>query len=91
MIASAAQSDLSNVRQLTKELNQPQCPVYEGCDQVGTAPRDEAIARTQASNGGKESFTGATSPASRDATWLGLGRAFLAMAPAKAARRVQQR
>ncbi|HEY8080222.1 MAG TPA: DUF2330 domain-containing protein, partial [Labilithrix sp.] len=45
LVASADQSELSNIRQLTKEANQPMCPVYDGCDVVGQAPRDEAAAR----------------------------------------------
>jgi hypothetical protein len=41
--ASADQSVLSNLRQVTKEANEPQCPVYDGqCRQVGTAPRSQA-------------------------------------------------
>ena len=46
MIASKSQDELSNIRQLTREVNQPQCPVWDGCNSVGTAPRDEAIRRS---------------------------------------------
>ncbi len=44
--AARDQSPLANVRQVTKELNEPLCPVYVGCKQTGTAPRSEAIQRS---------------------------------------------
>jgi Uncharacterized protein conserved in bacteria (DUF2330) len=53
--ATADQSELSNTRTVTREANQPSCPVYDGCDQVGNAPRDDARAQTDANNG-NESF-----------------------------------
>jgi hypothetical protein len=37
--ASFDQSVISNVRQVTREANVPQCPVFDGCRQVGLAPR----------------------------------------------------
>jgi hypothetical protein len=46
--ASADQSNVDPARKVTKEKNQPICPIYQGCDQVGTAPRDEAAARSTA-------------------------------------------
>jgi hypothetical protein len=46
MTASADQAEVSNVRQLTKELNEPPCPIWEGCRSVGTAPRSEAARRS---------------------------------------------
>lgn len=54
MIASGDQSVLSNLRQPKLEKGQPTCTVYNGCTAVGTAPRDEAIAR---SNGPTETFS----------------------------------
>ena len=55
--ASADQAVLANLRKVTKEANEPQCPVYDGqCRQVGTAPRSQV---TQAS---KESFACSASP-----------------------------
>lgn len=86
MTASADQAELSNVRQLTKELNEPLCPVYNGCETAGQAPRSEAIARNEA-NGGGESFACSTSSRPSTPTWLGLGGGFLALALVKAARR----
>lgn len=41
--AAKDQALVSNIRQVTKELNEPLCPVYVGCEQTGTAPRSEAI------------------------------------------------
>jgi hypothetical protein len=84
MTASADQKELSSTRQITKELNQPMCPVYQGCEQIGTAPRDEAIAR---SNGGSnESFSCATTNKNTNTTWVALGAGFLALVIAKAIR-----
>lgn len=54
LIASGDQSVLPNVRTPKIEKGQPTCTVYSGCTAIGTAPRDEAIAR--ANNGGGESF-----------------------------------
>jgi hypothetical protein len=85
MTASSDQKELSNTRQLTKELNQPMCPVYQGCEQIGTAPRDEAIARSNGSS--NESFGCATTKKnSTDTTWVALGASFLALVIAKAMR-----
>jgi hypothetical protein len=50
--AAPDQSIASNVRQITKELNQPLCTVYSGCESDGQAPRDEAAARSSGSGGG---------------------------------------
>jgi hypothetical protein len=83
MTASKDQSVLSNIRQLTKELNEPLCPVYLGCEAAGQAPRSEAIARS--SNGSSSSCSTSTRPSSP--AWLGLGGGFLALALVKAARR----
>jgi hypothetical protein len=89
MTASKDQAELSNIRQLTKEVNEPLCPVYNGCETAGQAPRSEAIARADANaNGSGESFACSTS-SSRHASpaWLGLGGGFLALALVQAARR----
>lgn len=56
LIASGDQTQLPQVRRPKGELGQPTCTVYSGCESVGTAPRDEAIARSEANNGGEESF-----------------------------------
>ena len=85
IVAAADQSVLSNIHQLTNELNEPLCPVYNGCSQIGTAPRSEAAART--GNGSGESFSCSTSSRSSSPAWLGLGGAFLALVLVKAARR----
>ncbi|MBS2017568.1 MAG: DUF2330 domain-containing protein [Deltaproteobacteria bacterium] len=59
LIASGDQSPLSNIRQPKLQKGQPTCTVYSGCTAVGTAPRDEAVAR---SGGGTESFSCKTAP-----------------------------
>lgn len=53
--ASADQAPLPTFRQITRELNQPQCPVWSGCSQSGTLPRDQAYA--QSSDGGCRTST----------------------------------
>lgn len=85
MTASQDQSVLSNVRQLTKELNEPLCPVFNGCDSAGQAPRSEAVARNDAS-GSNESFSCSTTSRPSSPAWLGLGGGFLALALVKASR-----
>jgi hypothetical protein len=48
--ASADQSELTNLHYPQQQIGQPECPVYDSsCMQVGTLPRDQAIA---AANGG---------------------------------------
>ena len=57
MTASADQAELSNVRQLTKEIGQPLCPIYsaDGCSQRRhRAPRP---GRGSHRGGGDESFS----------------------------------
>ncbi len=84
MTASAVQTPLERVRQVTKELNQPMCTVYNGCDVVGQAPRDEAIAR---SSGAGESFSCTTGGSGSSPMWLGAGVGFLALSIVRARRR----
>jgi hypothetical protein len=52
--AASDQGIVSNVHSVTKEIGQPQCPIYDGCSGTGrTAPRDQAKAASQpASFGG---------------------------------------
>ena len=71
LVASADQSVLANVRKPSGEKGQPLCAVYSGCNQVGTAPRDEAIARMDSSGGGKESFACATTAKAVSGTSFG--------------------
>jgi hypothetical protein len=60
LVASADQTDLAPARKVTRELNQPTCTVYRGCESVGQAPRDEAIAKSDFSQQ-DESFSCTTS------------------------------
>jgi len=85
MQAAADQAVVPRVRQITKEIGQPQCPVYSGCQQTGTAPRDQV---TSGSAGGS-TFTCSTSPGPH--TWLGVGMGFGALALAQAIRRAKRR
>ncbi len=87
MIAATDQAVLSNIRQLTKELNEPLCPVYNGCESAGTAPRSEAIARAGGSGSGESFACSTSSPRSSAPAWLGLGGGLLALALVKAVRR----
>jgi hypothetical protein len=50
--AAADQTALPSQRQVIKELGEPQCPVYDGCEQKGTAPRSQAIEQTDDNNSG---------------------------------------
>lgn len=84
MTASSDQAILSNVRQVTKEQNQPQCPVWDGCQNVGTAPRDEAFARSTPASGSSSCAT----PASRvNPSWFAIGGGLAAVALVNIARR----
>ena len=85
MRASPDQAVLSNIRQITKEQGQPLCPVFSGCDQTGTAPRDQVGGST-----GGGTFTCATSSRSGNA-WMGIGLGFAAVAAAHAIRRRKAR
>ena len=58
--ASQDQKELSTLRLPTKESGQPQCPIYNGCDMVGTGTRDEANAAAQ--NNAKATGAGAQNP-----------------------------
>lgn len=84
MIASPDQAVLPTLRQVVKELNEPLCPVFNGCNSIGTAPRSEAIARANGEMG--ESFSCTTSTRTSAPTWLGIGAGFLALAIVKASR-----
>ncbi|MBX3185732.1 MAG: DUF2330 domain-containing protein [Labilithrix sp.] len=85
MIASQDQAVVSNIRQLSKEIGEPLCPVWDGCNSIGQAPRSEAQARA---NGGSESFSCTTVKAkSQSPFWLGIGAGFLALALGHAVRR----
>lgn len=77
--APADQSEISNIRQVTKEINEPLCPVYVGCKQTGVAPRSEAIKRST-----DHCSTGGAIPTHGFAA-AGLG--FVGIAIARAARR----
>jgi hypothetical protein len=58
--ASADQTEISNVHQLTQAVNLV-CPVYDGCNIVGNVPADEANARAAANgSSSNESFGCAT-------------------------------
>jgi len=89
MTAAKDQSVLQNVRQLTKEANQPLCPVWNGCSTNGQAPRDEAVARSSASGDGETFACVAAPKTSRPKTWAGVG--FAALGLAEIVRRVRSR
>jgi hypothetical protein len=93
--ASSDQSTLQNVRVPTKEKNEPQCPVYSGCQQVGTAPRSQAEEQSKA-NGSGETFGCDTDGRRHDgsgAAMFGGLAAFLgiALARSRRARKVADR
>jgi hypothetical protein len=86
LTASPDQAELTLTRSLTKELNEPQCPVYQGCQVVGTAPRSEAAAR--AGNGNDSSTSTCAMSPSRSSGWLLAGIGFIAFVFAKIRRRL---
>jgi hypothetical protein len=86
LTASATQAELPTTRQLTREVNQPQCPVWDGCEQVGTAPRDEAIARSTPGPSSTGSSC-AIAPPSTSKTFMAAGLAIAAVAISQALRR----
>jgi hypothetical protein len=90
MTASADQTELSNVRQLTREKNQPQCPVYDGCQYVGTAPRDEAIARSTPGPSSSGSSC-ALPPPGKDTTFMAASLGLAAVAIGQGIRRRRRR
>lgn len=58
VIASTDQSVLENERIPKLEKGQPLCPIYDGCRQVGQAPRDQAVADAASKSGGStETFS----------------------------------
>jgi hypothetical protein len=91
--ASADQHELPTIRQLTKEANEPQCPVYSNCQQVGTAPRSQAAAQTSshpnepaAAAAGEDDGCSATR--SREGTgWIAAMVGFFAFAMSRKLRR----
>ena len=84
LAASADQSVFSNLRAVKKEKNEPLCPVYDGCNVVGNAPRSEAERRMgkSADLGG-----GSCSTSSASATSAGLFAAGLGILALSALRR----
>ncbi len=84
--AAADQSVLSNQRVVAKELNEPVCPVYAGCESTGEQlPRTQAVAKTQANASGLVLGSGCnTTDKTDDAKSLlalgGLGAFFAASA-----------
>jgi hypothetical protein len=81
--AAPDQAVLSNVRQVTKEQGQPLCPVFSGCNQIGTAPRDQVANNN---GGGDSTFSCATGARAGNA-WLAMALGFCAVAIGQAIRR----
>ncbi len=89
--ASADQSELPSVRQVTKELNQPMCSVYQGCAVVGQAPRDEAWAKSDFSSGSETSSCAMTKPNDRGRSNALFGLGALGALVAVAAKRLRRK
>lgn len=89
LAATADQSELATLRVVTREKNQPLCPIYSGCEQVGTAPRDVAAAQQSGNN---ESFSCAVEagrhvPSNKaPLAWLAVGAAALGIVITRASR-----
>ena len=81
VIASGDQSILENERVPKNEKGQPLCPIYDGCNQVGQVPRDQAIADAASKNGeGSETFACKTAKAKRASSSWGAVGGVVAMA-----------
>ncbi len=76
LTAPADQALLGNTRQVTRELNEPLCPVFSGCDQVGQAPRSEAAAQA---SGGSSSASSCSTGNTNLASGGLLGGAFVVL------------
>ncbi len=84
---AADPAELAGQRQASKEAGQPQCPIFNGCDPAGTAPRDEAIARAKSSGSSFACSVPDHAPAGGAPLTLGALAAFLAYAFARTRRR----
>lgn len=83
LAAPADQSVFSNIRQVTREANEPLCPVYVGCTQNGVAPRSEAIQRSTSHC--------ATGPSAPQKGFAAAGFGFVALAVVRGVRRRVQK
>ena len=88
LAASADQGLLAPARKVTREKNQPTCTIYKGCNAIGQAPRDEAVARSDFGSS-NESFSCAmtTREGRGNALLTFAGFAALALVAAKRLRR----
>ncbi len=89
LTASADQAPLTNQRQITRELNEPACTVWVGCEANGTAPRSEAIKRStdHCSTSGAAVAQGGGLPRE---TWAAATFGFVALAFARRRRAKRQ-
>jgi hypothetical protein len=72
--ASSDQSELSNVHNVTSEIGEPECPVYNSnCDVTGEAPRSEVTASGSPGGGGCSTSTKRSSLGSEGALAACLG------------------
>jgi hypothetical protein len=81
--ASADQSDLTNVRNVTSSVNL-QCPIYSGCTQVGTGPVSTGAAASTHNGGGCVASPGSGGAA---AAIFGAGGGLLGLGLVRAFRR----
>jgi hypothetical protein len=97
--ASADQSTLSNVVQVTREANEPSCAVYDdNCTTNGSATRSQANAKNMAlvaphfegartAGGAKHWYSCAAAPSSRSTAWAPMLGALAMLGAALARRR----
>jgi hypothetical protein len=85
MIAASDQGEIPLTRQVVKESNQPLCPVWDGCETVGTAPRDEAAARS--TTPGTATGSSCAVARSENPTFLTISLGFAALAIGRTIRR----
>ncbi len=80
LTASVDQSLLTNVRQVTREKNEPSCTVWVGCEATGVAPRSEALVRST------DHCSTAGTAIPRE-TWAAVCLGFVALAMVRSRRR----
>lgn len=89
--ASTDQSELPRTRNPLRENGQPQCPVYSGCEQTGTLPRDQAQAAASNAAAGDDDAGCSTTTKGRSGAGLSVVLGFVAVALGRVVRRRRQR
>jgi MYXO-CTERM domain-containing protein len=71
--ASSDQGELTNLYLTTSQIGQPECPIYNACNVVGEAPRNQAVAAANGGCNATPSTAGSPLALAGLAGFLGLG------------------